>query len=480
MNNKVKMIKEDGVVFTPSFIVDLMLDSIDYKGKKIINKKIMENSFGEGIYLLSILERLFKACKNENMNNLQIKKQIENNIFGIEKNTFFYEKAILNLNNYLYSQDFYLKINWNLYNDDTLNIWKKFKFKMDFVVGNPPYVRIHNFKRDLSDFEFYNGGMIDLYLIFIEISIKMLNSNGKLSLITPTSWMNSNFGKKYRNFLFNNKKLDKLIIFGNDFNPFNVSVYTSIFTIRNNKKNNSVFIYKKKYAEKNKLLLSFEKKISIKKIFFNGNIYPMFYLNTLNLNQNLHDIDIKVKNGLATLLDNFFISNTNDWKFTIPIIKASTNQKKWIIYPYDRNSKIINLKEIKNNDLLLFKYFEENKKKLLNRDVRKKNFWYGYGREQGLKDIWNKKIYINNLFKNKGDIKIGFSKPGTAVYSGFYILSNNFSLSEIKEILYTEDFILFSKIFGNYKANGYFSLNSKYLELFLKVKLREKHERSNY
>ncbi len=478
MNDKFKMIKEEGAVFTPSFIVDLMLDSINYKGKKIINKKIMENSFGEGAYLLSILERLFSACKRQNMTDFQIKQQIENNIFGIEKNAFFYEKAIARLNNYLYSQEFYLEINWNLYNDDTLTIWKKFESEMDFVVGNPPYVRIHNLKRNLSDFEFYSGGMIDLYLIFIEISIKMLKANGKLSLITPTSWMNSNFGKKYRDFLFKNKKLDKIIIFGNDFNPFDVGVYTNIFTIRNNKKNNSVYIYKKRDVIQNKLLLSFEKKISIKKIFFNGNFYPMLYLNNLNLNQNFHNINITVKNGLATLLDNFFISDTNDWNLMIPIIKASTNQKKWIIHPYDKNSKLIDLDEIKSSDLYLFEHFKKNKDKLLKRDIRNKNFWYGYGRKQGLKDIWKKKIYINNLFKDKKDIKIGFSKPGTAVYSGFYVLNNNFSFDEIKEILYTEDFLLFSKIFGNYKANGYFSLNSKYLELFLKIKLWEKYERT--
>jgi len=45
-----------------------------------------------------------------------------------------------------------------------------FNEKMDFVVGNPPYINIHNLKHvDYKSFSFTQKGMIDLYLIFLAV-----------------------------------------------------------------------------------------------------------------------------------------------------------------------------------------------------------------------------------------------------------------------------------------------------------------------
>ncbi|MEJ3568453.1 Eco57I restriction-modification methylase domain-containing protein [Ureaplasma parvum] len=62
---------------------------------------------------------------------------------------------------------------------------------MDFVIGNPPYVRIHNLIKEpnlIKNYLFSNKGMTDLYIIFYEIGIKMLNKNGILCYITPSSF----------------------------------------------------------------------------------------------------------------------------------------------------------------------------------------------------------------------------------------------------------------------------------------------------
>ena len=66
--------KDLGQVFTPNHIVDLILDEVGYFGEKIINRKILEPSFGDGAFLIKIIQRLIDTCKasNKTVNKRQL------------------------------------------------------------------------------------------------------------------------------------------------------------------------------------------------------------------------------------------------------------------------------------------------------------------------------------------------------------------------------------------------------------------------
>ena len=68
---------------TPTGIVNIILDSIGFFGEKTLTKKIMEPSFGDGSFLLEILERIIHYCQYKGIEENEIKKYIENNVFGI-------------------------------------------------------------------------------------------------------------------------------------------------------------------------------------------------------------------------------------------------------------------------------------------------------------------------------------------------------------------------------------------------------------
>ena len=54
---------------------------------------------------------------------------------------------------------------------------------MDYVLGNPPYVRVHNLGDSfdlIKNFLFAQNGMTDLYIVFYEIGLRMLNKDGIL------------------------------------------------------------------------------------------------------------------------------------------------------------------------------------------------------------------------------------------------------------------------------------------------------------
>ncbi|MEG1582264.1 MAG: N-6 DNA methylase, partial [Clostridia bacterium] len=181
MLNKVKNL---GQIYTPTHIVNDMLDIIDYQGKKILQKHIIVNSCGDGAFLEIIIDRYIKAYKEKHNSLIGIEKELEIYIHGIEIDKGEYLKCINNL-----SQQVFLRglsnIKWNIINDDTLEN-HLFDGKMDYVVGNPPYIRIHNLNENfhkIRNYDFCKSGMSDMFIVFYEIGFGMLSKNGKLCYI---------------------------------------------------------------------------------------------------------------------------------------------------------------------------------------------------------------------------------------------------------------------------------------------------------
>ena len=85
--------KKNGVVYTPENIVNLLLKEVDYNGKKILKKHVMENSCGDGAFLIKIVE---KYCEEFLLTNSDIDKlvlELEKYIHGIEIDKIEVEKT---------------------------------------------------------------------------------------------------------------------------------------------------------------------------------------------------------------------------------------------------------------------------------------------------------------------------------------------------------------------------------------------------
>lgn len=99
----------------------------------------------------------------------------------------------------------------------------------DAIVGNPPYVKLQNFRTvhaDMAEF-LRNGrpkvdvrpyastqtGNFDLYLPFIEKGISLLNERGRLGFIAPSLWVTNEYGDGLRAFVAHDRHLDRWIDF---------------------------------------------------------------------------------------------------------------------------------------------------------------------------------------------------------------------------------------------------------------------------
>ncbi|WP_324734977.1 N-6 DNA methylase [Thermococcus sp. SY098] len=252
--------KRLGEFYTPVEIIDYILDGVGYKvGEDIEDKKILDPACGSGGFLVRATRRLIarflvklgKATEEELekvewkflINRLspeeakEILEAVRENVYGLDINPFACHIAEMNM---LFQViDLYQKARekyesyrlrrFNIYMTDSLRTPKegdltafigKYSFldekkrvdnikkmKFDFVVGNPPYVRVQNLDEDTREFlrRAYKtvSGKFDIYIPFIERGLRWLKDNGKLGYIVPNTFMTRQYGAGIREYLLN-------------------------------------------------------------------------------------------------------------------------------------------------------------------------------------------------------------------------------------------------------------------------------------
>jgi adenine-specific DNA-methyltransferase len=193
-----------GQVYTPKWIVNEILDLVEYNGNEILNKSILEPSCGDGAFLIEIVRRYINVAKDNSFEDKHIISSIETYIYGVEIDSEECNKCINNLNIFVEKEFQITGINWKIFNQNTLDFYQNYVSHFDFVVGNPPYIRIHNLNIATREFlkkNFsFSEGTIDIYLSFFEMGFKMLKKTGFLGFITPNSYLHNTSYKIFRDY----------------------------------------------------------------------------------------------------------------------------------------------------------------------------------------------------------------------------------------------------------------------------------------
>ena len=447
------MSKEKGQVFTPNWIVKEMINFCNIND--ITKTKIIDNSCGDGAFICEIVNQIIsKKPKN-------LKEVLEKNVVGIELDPIAYNECIKNLKK-IEKENNLPKINWNIINDNTLKIYKKYENMFDLVIGNPPYVRIHNTIEDLSNFEFCQKGMTDLFLAFYEIGLKMLKHNGKLCYINPSSIFNSKASEYARKKIINLNLLTKVVNFKHTQLFENITTYSSILLLDKSNISRNIHYYESNFI--NWVNLSYDNFVINDSWYFHKSSEKLKMLKDIITNSNPRKYI--VKNGVATLCDKVLIGNNiPDSKYTIDIIKGSTLKESKTLFLYNDKFLPISFDDIPKN---IKNYLLENEMQLKNRDLENKDIWWTYGRTQGIKDKNFVKLCINTTIKNLKTIKTKIINSGMLVYSGLYInISDKNEIKRIQNLINNQNFIDYISILGKYKSGGYYTFSTKDLSNYL-------------
>lgn len=430
--------------------------------------------------MCEIVRRYIQAYEEKygSLNGVEV--ELKEYIHGIEIEDVAYNQCKENLNK-VFDELQLSNVTIDLRHANTLKV-HDYDGKMDYVIGNPPYVRVHNFEENFDDvksFSFARGGMSDTYLVFFEIGFNMLRHGGRLCYITPSSWINSLAGSQMRSYIQNARNLLSIIDLGH-FQPFKASTYTMISLFEKG-------ACRSEFEYCNFLSATNEKSFVCNIPFDKVQINDRFYITDLATLDNLQKIlttpskhYVSVKNGFATLADKVFICASFPFdQFLIPVIKASTGRWAQAFYPYDKSGKPY-AKEIIFSNPLVAEYLYANMQSLLkDKNEEENSSWFLYGRTQALKDVWSDKISVNVTIKDVKSLKINEVRAGSGVYSGLYILSA-VSFQTIADILRSEDFIRYVASLKKYKSGGYYTFNSKDLELYLNYQIGKLYQSEHY
>lgn len=133
------------------------------------------------------------------------------------------------VNNKLYEDAFEWRFEFPQLLDDGGNF-----VGFDIVIGNPPYLRIQGirdtnpaFAEELVKKYKSATGSFDLYAMFAERGLQIINRGGVVNYIMPVKWTNAAFGKGLRNVVAENSSASKIINFG-AYQVFNASTYTGL------------------------------------------------------------------------------------------------------------------------------------------------------------------------------------------------------------------------------------------------------------
>jgi adenine-specific DNA-methyltransferase len=195
-------------VYTQPWVVDLVLDLAGYDpSKNLVDSVIVEPSCGNGEFLDSIVRRLSSSCRRQKRPLSDCKTSLM--AFDINPDAVLLSRqrtiSVLLDCGWSEKESREMARGWVREADFLLDIDVQLTMLgggVDFVVGNPPYVRLESIEpnvakkyRTLCETMTHRA---DLYVGFFEKGLKMLAPDGTCAFICADRWMLNQYGSRLR------------------------------------------------------------------------------------------------------------------------------------------------------------------------------------------------------------------------------------------------------------------------------------------
>ncbi|MCU0872099.1 MAG: Eco57I restriction-modification methylase domain-containing protein [Pirellulaceae bacterium] len=334
----------------------------------------------------------------------------------------------------LFDEDERLRINVFDWQSEFSQIMKPGGF--DAVIGNPPYIRIQAMKEWAPvEVEFYkkcysaaSQGNYDIYVVFVERGVSLLNAAGRLGFILPHKFFNAEYGGPIREMLSRGRHLAHIVHFGAQQVFPRATTYTCLLFLDKSGSRQCDFVSVPDLAAWIQTGAGVRGDIVAEKI--NGVVWNFTVGEGANLVERLKGMPAKLGDladifvGLQTSADDVFImdfvsqtsrtlrlrSRSLDAEVTLerelfhPLVSGEDVQgyeplpeRQFILFPYelsDAGVRLLPLEEIEDRWPKTAKYLQQNRKQLEDREKgrMKRGDWHGY-------------IYLKNM-KRQGHVKI--------------------------------------------------------------------------
>jgi adenine-specific DNA-methyltransferase len=228
-----------GEVFTRRWVADLILDLVGYTpDRDLASMVVVEPSCGTGAFLGPIVDRLTESAVRHGRDLTNLATPPIRAFDLLEGNAEIARKGIvqrLQDTGLDRSAAENLAESWVQEADFLLHSHEL--ESADFVVGNPPYIRLENVSRRVMDA--YRRvcptmrGRSDIYVGFIERGLGLLRPDGVLGFICADRWMRNQYGADLRHLISESYAVDTVLTM-HDTDAFEdeVSAYPAVVVLR--------------------------------------------------------------------------------------------------------------------------------------------------------------------------------------------------------------------------------------------------------
>jgi len=312
----------------------------------------------------------------------------------------------------------------------------------DAVIGNPPYIRIQSLKEtdsnQLSHFKaVYKSakqGNYDIYVLFIELALKLLNQSGLSGYIVPSKFFTTDYGEAIRNVIIQTNSLIKVVDFGSKQIFDQASTYTCLLFLSRTPNDHLEYSTP---VEPQDLITASTKLIPLPEVKQTWVFYEEIEKDILKkLFRNCTKLSLlpaKIGRGSSSGNDKVFILKRKDNIFItsdgqeikledeilrVPIFATNIRRYQFapdndnvIIFPYqvDQNGYSLYSEQLlKTRYPLTHDYLLSQKKKLQQR--KQTGAWYGFSAPRNL-NVHDQAVFYVPLLANKGTFTLVGNLP---------------------------------------------------------------------
>lgn len=239
---------EHGEVFTRRWVVDLILDLAGYTADRDLAALVaVEPACGGGAFLAAMAARVSASCRKHDRPLLDAKRAIR--AFDLLTPNVTASRRLV--------REVLVDEGWSLPEArEVATAWLRqgdylldphVQEDVDFVVGNPPYVRLEAVPADRM--LAYRAacptmtGRSDLYVGFYERGLRSLGPGGVLAFICADRWMRNQYGRQLREFITAGYSVDVTVTM-HDVDAFEeqVSAYPAVTVVRRARQGDAVVV----------------------------------------------------------------------------------------------------------------------------------------------------------------------------------------------------------------------------------------------
>lgn len=487
-------IEERGAIYTRREVVDFILDLTGYTSDQpLTGYRILEPSFGDGDFLFPILDRLLDAAAR--LPNGLSYTTLAPALRAVELHRDTFDATRAKVRDRLlvagvgHSDAIRLLGSWLVQGDFLLS---GFDHKFTHIVGNPPYVRqetipdvlINEYRRRFVTI--YDRA--DIYVPFIEQSLRMLDRGGRLSFICADRWMKNKYGKKLRTLVSKSYSLPIYVdMVGTDAFHNEVSAYPAI-TVIENRRGRVTRVFARP-AINSDTLKALARDLTapavpagsvvheIDHAVVDGEPWVLDSFEELALVRRLEaaypaleETGCKVGIGVATGADSAFIGAFDTLEVEpsrkLPLVQTRDIQQghvawrgKGIVNPFGDDGKLVRLDDYPK----LKAYLEARKSQIAGRHVAEKNphSWYRTIDRIYPELTYREKLLIPDI---KGDASIVYEEGKLYPHHNLYfIISDEWDLHALQAVMRSGIARLFVSLYCTKMRGGYLRFQAQYL-----------------